>query len=59
MGSFIKSKYSTSIGCGLPLWLTSLTAVVSATQENVMSHDWTTSAGLFPLNAPDLTKSLH
>lgn len=39
--------------------LTSLTAVVSATQENVMSHDWTTSAGLFPLNAPDLTKSLH
>lgn len=39
--------------------LTSLTAVESATQEKVISHDWTTSAGLFPLNAPDLTKSRH
>ena len=39
--------------------LTSLTAVESATQEKVISRDWTTSAGLFPLNAPDLTKSRH
>jgi hypothetical protein len=39
--------------------LTSLTAVESATHVNVMSHACTTSAGLFPLNAPDDKNSFH
>ena len=39
--------------------LTSLTAVESATQVNVMSHDCTTSAGLLPFSAPAFTNSRH
>lgn len=38
--------------------LTSLTATESETHVKVMSHDCTTSAGLFPRNAPALENSL-
>lgn len=39
--------------------LTSLTAVESETQENVMSHDCKTSDGQFPFKAPAFTNSRH
>lgn len=38
---------------------TSFRAEGSVTQEKVMSHDCTTSAGLLPLRAPSLINSLH
>jgi len=38
---------------------TSFIAAASDTQTNVMSHDWTTSDGLLPFNAPSLTNSRH
>lgn len=38
---------------------TSFRAEGSVTQEKVMSHDCTTSAGLLPLRAPSLMNSLH
>ena len=39
--------------------LTSFNAEGSETHENVMSHDVTTSDGLFPFRAPIFTNSRH
>jgi len=38
---------------------TSLSAIESATQQNVMSQDWTTSAALTPFLAPWTMNSRH